>query len=186
MPLAGAGGQLTRLFCYDLVMKAWAVLNLPWASDSLAALAVGEGSPLVLAGKSDGTVQRLQAGDRNWDQGAEDQSAVQWSFRTPDVFGEGQTQRIFYEQATITGYGSVAMVQSIIAALWLDGTNLGSCAIDVVPQGDSMFVVRVNIMRSGQRAHLDVSGNNGGAGGVIDSVDWAVVPKSAQARRIIS
>ncbi len=186
MPLAGAAGQLTRLFCYDMVMKAWAVLDLPWAIDSLAALSVGEGSPLVLAGKSDGTVQRLQAGDRNWDQGAEDQSTVQWSFRTPDVFGEGQTQRIFYEQATITGYGSVAMVNSIIAALWLDGTNLGSCAIDVVPQGDSMFVARVNIMRSGQRAHLDISGNNGGAAGVIDSIDWSVVPKSAQARRIIS
>jgi hypothetical protein len=93
---------------------------------------------------------------------------------------------MFYEQATITGYGSAAMVQSIVANLWLDGAQLGPCAIDVVPQGDSTFVARVNIFRSGQRAHLDVSGNGGGAGGTIDSVDWAVVPKSAMARRIIS
>jgi hypothetical protein len=190
MPLVAAttapGGVLTRLFCYDLVMKSWAVLDLPWQITTLSTMSTGEGYPLILAGKSDGSLQRMQAGDTTWDTGASDQSNVQWSFRTPDVFGEGQTQRIFYEQATITGYGSVAMVQSIIASLWLDGTNLGSCAIDVVPQGDSMFVARINIMRSGQRAHLDISGSNGGAAGVIDSVDWAIVPKSAMARRVIS
>jgi hypothetical protein len=186
MPLAGGGGALTRLFCYDLIMKAWTVLDLPWPITTLSAIAAGEGYPLVLAGKADGSIQRLQAGDMNWNQGETAQSAVQWSFRTPDLFGEGGTQRMFYEQATITGYGSADMVQSIVANLWLDGAQLGPCAIDVVPQGDSTFVARVNIFRSGQRAHLDVSGNGGGGGGTIDSVDWAVVPKSAMARRIIS
>ena len=186
MPLAGSGGQLTRLFCYDLVMKAWAVLDLPWAIDSMTGVSAGEGYPLVLAGRANGTIQRMQAGDDSWDQGATDQSPVAWSFRTPEVFGEGSTQRLFYEEATIVGYGSDAMVQSIIASLWLDGTNLGSMPIDVVPQGDSMFVARVSLFRSGQRAHLDISGNNGGAGGIIDAVDWAVAPKSAMARRVIS
>jgi hypothetical protein len=128
----------------------------------------------------------MQSGDLQWDSGATDQTPVSWSFRTPDVFGEGQTQRLFYEQATITGYGSPAMVQSIVAQLWLDGQQLGARAIDVVPQGDSMFVARVNIFLNGQRAHLDISGNNAGAGGVIDSIDWAVTPKSAMARRVIS
>jgi hypothetical protein len=186
MPLLANSGALTRLFCYDLVMKAWAVLDLPWAITTLSTVAVGEGYPLILAGRTNGTIQRIQAGDLNWDQGAGDQTAVQWSFRSPEVFGEGGTQRLFYEQATITGYGSVAMVQSIIARLWLDGVQLGPQAIDIVPQGDSTFVARVSIFRNGQRAHLDVSGNNGGAGGVIDSIDWAVTPKSALARRIIS
>lgn len=186
MPLVGAAGQLTRLFCYDLVMKAWAVIDLPWTISTMGAMAAGEGYPLVLAGRNDGTIQRLQSGDAYWDQGAVDQTPVQWFFRTPDIFGEGQTQRLFYEQATITGYGSVAMVQSILASLWLDGTNLGQQAINVVPQGDSMFVARVSIFRSGQRAHLDISGTNGGAPGVIDSVDWAVVPKSPLAIRVIS
>jgi len=180
------GGQLTRLFCYDLVMKAWAVLDLPWSITTLSTVATGEGYPLVLAGKSDGTIQRMQSGDSTWDAGASDQSTVAWSFRSPDLFGEGATQRLFYEQATITGYGSPAMVGSIIASLWLDGVQLGPQAIDLVPQGDSTFVARVNIMRNGSRAHLDVSGNSGGAAGVIDSVDWAVTPKSSLARRIIS
>jgi hypothetical protein len=186
-PLLGAAGALTRLFCYDLVMKSWAVLDLPWAITSMATVAGGEGYPLVLAGKTDGTIQRLQAGDLNWDQGDTAQSAVQWSFRTPELFGEGGTQRLFYEKVTITGYGSPAMVQSIIANLWLDGQQIGAQGIDVVPMGGSnLFTASVSIFRNGNRAHLDISGNSGGATGVIDSVDWAVTAKSSMARRIIS
>ena len=180
------GGQLTRLFCYDLVMKSWAVLDLPWPITTLSTVSAGEGYPLILAGKSDGTVQRMQSGDLAWDNGATDQSAVQWSFRTPDVFGEGSSQRLFYMQAVIRGYGSAAMVNSIVASLWLDGVQLGPQGIDVVPMGDSTFEANVKLYMNGERAHLDISGNNGGAGGVIDAVDWSIVPKSSQARRIIS
>ncbi len=187
MPLAGQSGALTRLFAYDLVMKSWAILDLPWAISSLNAMSTGEGYPLVLAGKIDGAVQRLQSGDLNWDQGATDQSTVQWSFRSPDVFGEGSSQKLFYEMATIRGYGSSAMVASIVANLWLDGQLLGAQAIDVVPQGGSnLFEARVKMFHSGYRAHIDFSGNNGGAAGVIDAIDWAIVPKSSLARRIIS
>ena len=38
---------------------------------------------------------------------------------------------------------------------------------------------------NGERAHIDISGHNGGAGAIIDAADWSVVPKSTQARRII-
>lgn len=193
MPLAAnpagavGSGALTRLFCYDLVMKAWAVLDLPWAIDSLATMSVGEGYPLVLAGKSDGSIQRIQAGDANWDQGDGAQAPVAWSFRSPDIYGEGSTQRIFFQQAVIRGYGNAAMVASIIASLWLDGKNIGSQAIDVVPMGgNSLFEANVKIWLNGERAHLDISGNNGGGPGTIDAIDWTVVPKSSQARRIIS
>jgi len=186
MPLTGGSGALTRLFCYDLVMKSWAVLDLPWAIHSLGTMSVGEGYPLVLAGKADGTIQRIQSGDVNWDQGDAAQSAVNWSFRSPDVYGEGSTQRLFYEQATIRGYGSASMVSSIVANLWLDGAQIGSQAVDVVPQGGSnLFEARVKIFKSGYRAHIDFSGNNGGAAGIIDSIDWSVSPKSSLARRII-
>lgn len=192
MPLAGIGGvtgtgALTRLFCYDLVLKAWTVLDLPWSISSLASVSVGEGYPLVLAGKDDdGTIQRMQSGDINWDEGDRGQSKVNWSFRSPDVFGEGSSQRLFFEQVSIKGYGSTAMVSSIVASLWLDGQSIGAQAIDVVPQGGSnLFEARVRIFKNGYRAHLDISGNNGGSTGTIDALDWAVSPKSSLARRII-
>jgi hypothetical protein len=189
-PAGGLGsGMLTRLFCYDLVMKAWAILDLPWPITSLSAATGGEGYPLVLAGKTDGTLQRLQSGDLAWNENPSTGvgTAVAWSFRSPDVFGEGSSQKIFYQEAIIRGYGSAAMVQSILAQLWLDGKNLGMLQpIDIVPQaGTTLFEVRVSIFRSGYRAHLDVSGNNGGASGVIDAIDWVVTPKNSQARRVI-
>jgi hypothetical protein len=186
MPLLGATGSMTRLFCYDLVMKAWAVLDLPWPITTMSTISVGEGYPLVLAGKNDGSVQRLQAGDLNWDQGDSAQATVGWSFRSPDVFGEGSSQRLFYEQATLRGYGNSSMAASILANLWLDGQNLGPLAADIVPQGDSnLFEIRFAIFRNGYRSHIDFTGNNGGAAGVIDAIDWAVTPKSALARRVI-
>jgi hypothetical protein len=131
---------------------------------------------------------RMQAGDLTWNQDVSGApgSPVAWSFRSPDIFGEGSSQRLFVEQVTIRGYGNAAMAKSIIASLWLDGQNLGAQAIDIVPQGGSnLFECRVAIFRSGERFHLDISGNNGSAAGVIDALDWATVAKSAMARRII-
>lgn len=186
-PAGGMGsGMLTRLFCYDLVMKAWAVLDLPWPITTLSAVAAGEGYPLVLAGKTDGTLQRMQSGDLIWDTGAGDQSNVRWSFRSPDIFGEGSSQRLYYKTVVLRGYGNAAMVQSIVASLWIDGKNIGAQAIDTVPQGGStLFECQIKIWLNGYRAHLDVSGNNGGGPGVIDALDWEVVPKATGTRRII-
>lgn len=186
-PAGGVGsGMLTRLFCYDLVMKAWAVLDLPWPITTLTTISVGEGYPLVLAGKTDGTLQRMQSGDLTWDAGAGDQSNVRWSFRSPDIFGEGSSQRLFYKTVVLRGYGNAAMVQSIVASLWIDGKNIGAQAIDTVPQGGStLFECQIKIWLNGYRAHLDISGNNGGGPGVIDALDWEVVPKATGTRRII-
>jgi hypothetical protein len=169
-------------------MKAWAVLDLPFAISALNTTTGGEGVPIVLLGKTTGQVERIQAGDKAWDTGnGPDVVPINWSFRSPEVFGEGSSQRLFVEQVTIRGYGNPVMVASIVANLWLDGQQLGSQGIDIVPQGgSSLFEIRVAIFRSGERFHLDVSGNNGSASGVIDALDWAVVPKSAMARRIIS
>jgi hypothetical protein len=186
MPLLNTTGSLTRLFCYDLVMKSWTVLDLPWAITSLNATAAGEGYPLVIAGKTDGTLQRMQAGDLTWAAGASDQSNIQWGFRSPDLFGEGSSQRLFYKMVVIRGYGNSSMVASIVANLWLDGKQIGAQAIDIVPMGGgSLFEARVKIFLNGERAHIDISGHNGGAGAIIDAADWSVVPKSTQARRII-
>jgi hypothetical protein len=186
-PAGGTGsGQLTRLFCYDLVMKAWAVLDLPWPITALSTISVGEGYPLILAGKTDGTLQRMQSGDLSWDTGAGDQSNVSWSFRSPDIFGEGSSQRLYYKTVVLRGYGNAAMVQSIVANLWIDGQNIGSQAIDIVPQNDGhLFECQIKIWLNGYRAHLDISGNNGGGPGVIDALDWQVVPKATGTRRII-
>ena len=79
-------------------MKAWIVIDLPWAITAMNRVRIGEGSPLVLAGKTDGTVQRMQTGDTTWGG-----TTIAWSFQTQDVFGEGGSQKIFYREMVLRG-----------------------------------------------------------------------------------
>lgn len=183
MPLQGANGQMTRVFCYDLIVKAWVIIDLPWPVSCLARVSIGEGYPLVLSGKGDGTIQRLQTGDTAWDATNSNQ-AITWSFRTADLFGQGGSQRLFFREAVIRGWATPAQAASIVVTPTIDGSERPALAFDVTPMASnsSQFEIRASIFANGQLAHLDVSGTGQL---VVDSIDWTVEPKSASARRVI-
>jgi hypothetical protein len=180
LPLSGGNGDLTRIFCYDLIMKSWVVIDLPWTVTAMNRVRIGEGSPLVLAGKTDGTVQRLQTGDTTWGDG----SVIAWSFQTQDVFGEGGSQRIFYREMVLRGHGTISQAQKMKIVPTVDGTTQAALIGDVISQGtnSNLFEVRVSLWLNGQMCHLDISGTGQC---VIDSIDWMIEPKSSSARRII-
>jgi hypothetical protein len=187
MALKGNGGALTRVFCYDLILKAWAIIDLPWPIYSLNRAKAGDGNPLTIAGKGDGTLQRMQAGDTSWNgsPSSPNGTPIAWGFRTPDVFGEGSSQRMFYYQVVLRGYGTAAQAASIVATLNLDGGMQGTLYPDVVPQpvNSKKFECRFSILLNGQIAHLDISGQGQV---IIDSVDWTVTAKSTTARRVMA
>jgi hypothetical protein len=180
MPLQGNSGALTRVFCYDLILKAWVIIDLPWAISSLDRVRAGEGNPLVLAGKTDGTVQRMQAGDTLWN----GSTAVNWSFRTPDVFGEGSSQRLFFRDMVLRGYATSAIASTVTVVPTVDGSVKGALSVDIVPQAtnSNQFEARVSLWLNGQVAHLDISGSGSV---VVDSIDWSIEPKATTARRVI-
>jgi len=180
MPLLGGSGALTRVFCYDLILKCWVIVDLPWAISSLDRVKAGEGNPLVLAGKTDGTVQRIQAGDTLWNS----TTAVNWSFRTPDVYGEGGSQRLFYREMVLRGYATSSIASTVTVTPTVDGSAQTPLTVDIVPQASNsnMFEARVSLWLNGQFCHLDVAGSGSV---VIDSVDWTIEPKSTTARRVI-
>lgn len=183
MPLMGNSGALTRIFCYDLIMKGWVIIDLPWAISALNRVKGGEGLPLVIAGKTDGTLQRMQSGDTAFGQAPGNLgTAINWNFRTPDVFGEGSSQRIFYRQVVLRGYATNTQALTITAKMSLDGADQGFLVADIVPQSGKQFEARFSPMVNGQICHLDISGQGQI---VIDSVDWTIEPKSTEARRII-
>ena len=183
MPLMEQVGALTRVFCYDLIMKSWVIIDLPWVVSSLNRVKAGEGNPLVVAGKLDGTVQRLQSGETAWD-ATNTATATQWGFRTPDVFGEGSSQRIFYREMVLRGYATVGQTATITITPTLDGAVQPSMALDIIPQAaaSGQFEIRANLWLNGQICHLDIAGQGQI---VIDSIDWDIMPKSASARRVI-
>jgi len=180
VPLSGNSGALTRIFCYDLIIKAWMIIDLPSQISSMNRIETGEGNPLTLIGTPDGTLQRIQAGDTKW----AEVTAIQWSFQTQDVFGEGGSQKIFYREMVLRGHGTASQAQNMVITPTLDGVTQYPLVGDVVSQGNgsNLFEVRVKLWLNGQMCHLNIAGSGQC---VIDSVDWIIDPKSNTARRII-
>jgi hypothetical protein len=184
MPLLGSNGLLTRLFCYDMVAKAWIIIDLPWPISALNRIKSGEGDPLVLAGTDTGTMQRLQSGDQTWDSFGT-ATEINWAFTSPDVFGEGSSQRVFYREMVMRGWATPAQAATITATPVLDGATLPPMAANLTPQDASsgQFELVFKLWLSGQTCHIAFAGQGQI---VIDSVDWSIEPKSTGARRVIS
>jgi hypothetical protein len=190
MPLQGANGKLTRMFCYDLVMKSWVIIDLPWPIQAMQQMRIGEGEPLLIAGRSDtGILERLQAGDALWDVSTDSMAgltqAVAWSFRSPDIFGEGGSQKLFYNVLILRGYASVVQEMTISITPVIDGAVQPTSAFvnDYIVQDpkSGQFEIRLPVWKNGQFFHVNVAGTGRV---VIDSIDMLVEPKSNAAQRI--
>jgi hypothetical protein len=112
VPDPGNPGELTRLFCYDLVFKAWGIADLPFPIASMSQFRTVSANPVtVLGGFFDGCLSRWQAGDIQWDtggSGARVPSNVAWSFRTNRVASQEVNQRIFCRRLVVNGNNSGA------------------------------------------------------------------------------
>jgi uncharacterized membrane protein YgcG len=114
IPVLGQGGdgRLTRILCFDLVLKAWSVVDLPSAGISVFRQIYSPGSiPITIwGGMSNGMVSRWQAGD---DQGFDAWTApsgvvtlgsnIPFSFRTNSAIQENPTDRLYIRRAIVKG-----------------------------------------------------------------------------------
>lgn len=177
---SSSSGAMTRVFCYDLVLKAWMILDLPWPISALTQVRVGEGKTLLLAGRSDnGTVERMQANDVTWDSGTLASAPVNWSARLNDVFLEGGSQRAFYRGLTLRGQSLDPKLPAMITvALTLDGIDYPSIDYFIEPQpGSNQFQIDVDILQNAQVVHVTLTGIGRL---VVDSIDWAAIPKAGR------
>jgi hypothetical protein len=166
-------GALTRLICYDLVQRAWAIIDLPFPISVLKQVRAPGTIPLTIAGGfSDGQVRRLFAGDITWDTGAQ----VQWSLRGAEIFQEGGTGKIFYRRLLIRGQESQnASIQVTIALAGVVGAPVTAQQNNL---GTNQWLFSVDILKDALNANATVSG----AGPItIDSMDWQVKPKQVGA-----
>jgi hypothetical protein len=108
-PIGNSGGKLTRLFVYDLVVKAWAVVDLPFPVGTVFQAFSDIAVPVtILATYMDGSLHRWQAGDNLWDSYIDANgnlippSDVNWSVESPTVYNEkSQGGRIYCRQLVI-------------------------------------------------------------------------------------
>ena len=175
-PTSG-GGMLTRILCYDLVLKAWTIVDLPFPISVLKQFRTIGSIPItVMAGFWDGAVRRWQAGDQSWDVGATNNGApdldVHWMMRTSSVYGEGGSQRIFYRRVVIRGSGSSL---NLTLTPNYNGTD-DNAIIAIVNSfiGSDQFDARADLLQTTELYRSTITGQ-----GVteINAVDHQVEPK---------
>lgn len=113
IPVIGSGnnGSLTRLCCYDLVLKAWTIIDLPFGIEALRQLNIPGSLPMTtFGGWSDDMISRWQVGDQQGWQAWLDTSLVihqgtknMWSFRTPAALGAEASDRVFFRRLLVRG-----------------------------------------------------------------------------------
>lgn len=169
----GIGG-LNRVFCYDLVLKAWAIIDLPFSISVLKQVRAVGTIPITVAGDfNDGAVRRLQAGDLTFD-GA----TISWSMRSPEVFGKTANERMYYRRLNVRGTTTQAAL-TLNATINNNGADGTTLPFRVYQMGSTSgvfdFLAQIDLSFAGVTSHVTLSGS----GQVeIDSLDWEVVPMS--------
>jgi hypothetical protein len=186
-PSTSSGGMLTRLFCYDLILKAWAVVDLPFAISTLRQFRVPGSIPITVAGGfSDGIIRRWLGGaglDLQWDAGAVNAGAsnanVQWLVRTPEVFGKNASDRVYFRELMLRGTGSPTGMTAGVTVSGAGGPTLLTRNFTVQPMGGGEFAAYVDIGVTGVDAFAVIAGQGPCE---IQSIDWACIPKAIRAR----
>lgn len=164
-------GTLTRILCFDLITKAWTIVDLPWPISVLTQVRAQGTEPLTIIGNfSDGSMRRWQATDLDWDG-----TPISWSVRSPEVFEKASSQRMYFRKVIIRGVFQrvSANLQVVITVNGVDGrTNTFINYQEVF--GDGQFEMEFPIHATGLNAHVTVSGN---APIELQEFDWDVAPK---------
>lgn len=96
-----SGPTLTRVFIYDLVRRAWTVLNYPHNIATLQLVLDAGQLPTVLGGDWDGGyVRRYFAGDTS-----DDGTAISWLTRTRAYTTGTPSERAYWRRLLLTTYG---------------------------------------------------------------------------------
>jgi hypothetical protein len=166
-------GALKRLICYDLVQRAWTILDLPFPISAIKQIRAPGTIPLTIAaGFSDTVYRRMFAGDAGWDSGG----AVIWSLSGAEVFQEGGSGKVFYRRLSTRGQKTgAASIQVTIALAGLVGKPVTAQQNNL---GGNQWIFRVDILKDAMNANATVSGTGPVT---IDSMDWQVKPKPAGA-----
>jgi hypothetical protein len=168
-------GQLTRLLCYDLVLKAWTIIDLPYGIGSLQQTRVGGSIPITLfGGWDDATVRRWQLGDTTWDG-----TPVSWHVITSNVFSQAPSERVYFRRVLVRGLASSAA--NLTITVQLNGENQMAVVAKEFRFSDGQFEAVVDIHRTALNANVKVAGS-----GVctLQSVDWHLMGKPGMPARI--
>jgi hypothetical protein len=161
IPIGVSGGQLTRILCYDLVLKAWtAPVDLPFPISTGAQFRTITANPVtILGGFSDGLLSRWQAGDLLWDTGAvgaRTPSTQLYSVKLPEAVSQTADQKMNCRRVAIRGVAANSSGFITVTPV-VNGVNKPSQTYKIPISGD--FEVFASFMRDGLRFSAIISGS---------------------------
>ena len=162
IPIGSSGGQLTRILCYDLVLKAWtAPIDLPFPISTASQFVTNIANPVTtFGGFSDGCLSRWQAGDPVWDvgaTGARNPSNVNWSVKFPEAFSQSTDQKLNCRRVAIRGFSSGNGAGFITVTPVVNGKSKPAKPYTIPTSGD--FEVFSSFMLDGQRFSAIIAGS---------------------------
>lgn len=177
IPVGTSNGNLTRILCFDLVLKAWCIVDLPFPISTLAQARSAVSPVITLMGSAnDGSLQRWQADDENWSTitgGSITTLPVSFSVRTPVIASKDAYVRLYTRRVIIRGQqGAPAATLSMNPNV--SGVSQGSVPVPMPSSGDFQTQAPVGVTSDLFYADLTGSGQV-----TIDAMSWDIVPKPA-------
>jgi hypothetical protein len=197
--LPTADGLVNRMFCYDLVMRAWMVVDFNNNSPNFPITAMHQMRTPVQLGPNEGVhtyiavlnratsgveIQQWQQGDAAW----YDAGAVQWFFTPPEV-GDPASRAYFRrcnvrlaapQPGRLTGFFNVGNEALPNNSQPQEGAGPSSgtppnIATQAAYNGDQDLGVSLDVAQTGPSLNGTFSGSGPAT---IEGVDWHVVPKN--------
>lgn len=193
-PIVGQSGNATRIFCYDLILKAWMIVDITgieaWAAFKQIRIA-GGGTPVTYAGDAipdnlgNYYIRQWQNGDTTWDG-----HPITWNVTPPEIGDPGS--RAYFRRILLRGHtatGSLAnlaiTVQPILSAVAAQAITLnpllvGPQSSGVTPpnflseafdDGGADVGLNYDIGIKAQSAHAQVSGSGQFT---LEAIDWHI------------
>ena len=178
-PMPGSNGALTRLFCYDLILKAWATpIDLPWPIACLRQIRqTGNGLAVatLCGGYSDGSVRQLFNGAAAWQDTPSKGSSqpVSFSVQSPEVFGKSTADKIFMRELYVRGTNCSGGVTATIS---FDTGDSATMPMKQLQLNNGEFEAYLQYRAEGKSVHAIITGNGPGE---LHTFDWDIEPAPA-------
>lgn len=167
---------LSRLFVYDLVLKAWSIIDLPssmlptsYISALYQARTPGYNPYTLVGGFDNGSIQIIQNGASQWNL-ATLPSSINWAFTTPEVFNtQDPSSEIYADTLLIRGTNLDGNPITVTLNINNEGGTVADTRVYNVGTGEFQIVVGVNEQAISFNAIISGSGRV-----EIESTTWNV------------
>lgn len=179
IPLHNSFGPMTRILCWDILLGAWTIIDLPISILGLSQeyrSSYIDTQPTVF-GSFTGIMQQFQPQMQVASVWGSPAGSVAWSFTTPEVFAKAPGSRTYFRRLLIRGsyFGTAPLTMNVIITVNGAGGPVQTTK-NFQFSSSNQFECEVPIMLTGLSANAQISGTDSVE---IGSVEWHLVPKES-------